>query len=154
MSSPSSVAARRKAAPRERRAASGQRRKYEGAELAPLILIVDDSDDTREIYSSFFQHSGLRVALAVDGDHGLWKVAMLKPAIIVMDLSMPVLNGWDATRELKADPRTKHIPVIALTGHVSDENLRRAKDVGADAVLTKPCTPDALLVVVRRLLDR
>jgi two-component system, cell cycle response regulator DivK len=148
-----SVAARRSSY-RPKAPATGTRRKVLDTALAPLVLIVDDSEDTRDLYAEFLVHSGLRVAQAVDGDHGLWKVVSFMPAVVVMDLSMPVIDGWEATKHIKTHPKTKHIPVIALTGHVSAENVRRAEEAGADAVLTKPCAPDALLVVVRRLLAR
>jgi CheY-like chemotaxis protein len=120
--------------------------------VEPLVLIVDDIEDNRTIYSEFFVHEGMRIAHASDGEHGLMKAHAILPDIIVMDLSLPVLDGWEATRELKRHPRTKHIPVIAITGHVTRENLRRAKQAGADAVLTKPCMPDALLAEIRKLL--
>lgn len=78
----------------------------------------------------------------------------LVPDLVVMDLAMPIVDGWEATRQIKAHPKTMHIPVIALTGHVTQQNLDRAREAGADAVVTKPCTPQDLLVVVRRLLAR
>ena len=80
----------------------------------------------------------------LEGDHALWKVTALKPDLVVMDLAMPILDGWAATREIKTHPKTKHIPVITHTGHATDENLDRARDAGADAVLTKPCLPATL----------
>jgi two-component system, cell cycle response regulator DivK len=148
----SSAAARRRSAPPDRQRTGKHRILKDEDAPAPLILIVDDVADTRELYAEYFQHSGLRVALAVDGDHGLWKVTLVKPALVVMDLSMPVMDGWEAIRQMKAHKKKKSIPVIALTGHLSPENLARATAAGADAVLTKPCTPDELLTVVRRLL--
>lgn len=77
----------------------------------PLVLLVGDSEETR--------HFGVRVEHAVDGDHALWKVVSLKPNVVVMDLAMPVLDGWEATHRMKTHPKTKHIPVIALAGHVT-----------------------------------
>lgn len=124
------------------------------AQLAPLILLVDDAESDRALYAEYFEHAGLRVAQAVDGDHALWKVVSLKPDVVVMDLTMPVLDGWEATRKMKAHPRTMHIPVIVLTGHATEAELRRADDAGANVVLTKPCAPEALVVVVRGLLAR
>jgi CheY-like chemotaxis protein len=115
---------------------------------------VDDAAEAREMYGLYLVHVGLRVEHAGDGDHALWKVVWLKPDLVVMDLAMPVLDGWEATYEMKTHARTKHIPVIALTGRVLPDDLQRAHDAGADAVLTKPCTPEALFVVVRQLLAR
>src|SRR5439155_15102689 len=120
--------------------------------LAPLMSLVDDAEETREMNGEYLDHVGLRVAHAVDGEHALWKVVSLEPNLVVMDLAMPTLDGWEATHKIKTHPKTKHIPVIALTGHVLPNDLQRARDAGADAVLTKPCTPGELLAVVRRLL--
>ena len=146
------AAARRKTSlPRE--PVTGKRRIIsEAPDRAPLVLIVDDVRDIRELYAEYFIHSGLRVALAVDGDHALWKVVLLKPDVVVIDLAMPVMDGAQAIEQIKTRPKTKHIPVVALTGHVSPENLVRARDAGADVVLMKPCTPEDLLAVVQRLL--
>lgn len=135
-------------------AASGVQRKVRDTDLGPLVLFVDDCDDVREMYSDFIAPAGLRAVGAVDGDHGLWKVFLLKPDVVVMDLAMPFVDGLEATAEIKTHPSTKHIPVVVLTGHVVDDNLRRAKDVGADMVLTKPCAPDVLLGVIKDLLAR
>ncbi len=118
------------------------------------MLLVDDVEEARDMYAEFFVHAGLRVAHATDGEHALLKVLSMLPDAVVMDLAMPVLDGWEATRQIKSHAKTKHIPVIALTGHATPSELRRASAAGADAVLTKPCTPDALLAVVNRLLGR
>jgi CheY-like chemotaxis protein len=119
---------------------------------APLVLIVDDFEDNRIVYSEFFEHEGMRVDQATDGEHALMKALVIVPDVIVMDLGLPGLDGWEATRELKRHPRTLHIPVVAITGHVTTENLRRARQAGADVVLTKPCRPDTLLAHVLKLL--
>jgi CheY-like chemotaxis protein len=124
------------------------------ADDAPLILVVDDAEDNRELYAEYLLYSGLRVAHAVDGEHALLKVMRLLPDLVVMDLALPILDGWEATRLVKQHPKTCHIPVIAITGHTLEANLKRAEEMGADAVLMKPCAPDALLKVIRQLLDR
>ena len=125
-----------------------------GDRTAPLILIVDDSADTREMYSEVFRDSGLRVVLAANGEDAVGTVSAVKPDLVIMDLAMPIVNGWEATRRIKAQPETRHIRVIALTGHVTPENLQRAQEAGADAVLTKPCSPADLCALVRTWLDR
>jgi CheY-like chemotaxis protein len=117
-------------------------------------MLVDDSEDTRELYTGFFLDSGLRVTHAVDGDHALFKILATQPDLVIMDLGMPLLDGWAATRAMKAHPRSKHIPVIVLTGHVTADSLERARAAGADAVLTKPCLPHDLLAQVDEILDR
>lgn len=118
----------------------------------PLVLLVDDSEETRAMYADYLVHFGVRVEHAVDGDHALWKVVSLKPNVVVMDLAMPVLDGWEATHRMKTHPKTKHIPVIALTGHVTRRELRRAQDAARTSCSAKPCLPEALLAAVRRLL--
>lgn len=123
-------------------------------EHAPLVLLVDDSEDSRTMYAEFFEAVGLRIAQAVDGDHGLWKILSLNPDVVVMDLAMPVLDGWEATREVRRRPKTRNIPVIVLTGQGTPENLERAKEAGADVVLVKPCPPDELYDAICGLLRR
>ncbi len=147
------TAARRRSAAQEE-PGTGTRRRALDDEPRPLVLIVDDADDTRDLYSEFFVDEGLRVATAVDGEHALWKVDSLVPSIVVMDLSLPVLDGWEATRRIKAHPKTAHIPIIVLTGHKEKSAHARARAAGADVVLVKPCGPDDLLTEIRRLLPR
>jgi CheY-like chemotaxis protein len=131
-----------------------QRRKRQGVPSgrAPLVLVVDDTEDVREQCAAVLGDAGLRVALAVDGDQALLKTMALKPDLIVTDLSLPVLDGWTLIRELKARSSMAHIPVIGLSGHAAAGSLKRARDAGADAVLSKPCGRAALLEVARKLL--
>src|SRR5204862_5620766 len=82
------------------------------------------------------------------------KTTELLPDIVLMDLALPRMDGWEATRRLKADPRTRHIPVVALTGHALAGHAEGARDAGCDAFVTKPCLPDALVAEIRRLLDQ
>ena len=119
---------------------------------APLILVVDDYQDAREMYAEYLQYSGFRVAEASTGNEALAKAFELKPDLILMDLSLPGMDGWEATRHLKSDDRTKHIPVVALTGHALAGASDGAKRAGCDAFVTKPCLPDDLVVEVRRML--
>ena len=83
------------------------------------MLLVEDFDDAREMYAEYLEFNGLRVAGAADAVRGLEMAEELQPAIILMDAALPGLSGWDAIAELKANPRTQHIPVLMLTGHVS-----------------------------------
>jgi len=119
----------------------------------PLILVVDDYQDAREMYAEYLEFSGFRVAEAKNGAEALDKAFELTPDIILMDLSLPVMDGWEATRRLKADERTRHIPVVALTGHTLSGHSNGAKEAGCDAFVTKPCLPDALVQEVKRQLD-
>ncbi len=118
----------------------------------PLVLVVDDFQDNREMFAEFLVISGFRVAEAATGREALDQAFALLPDVILMDLSLPELDGWEATRRLKHDPRTAHIPVVALTGHVLADHSREARDAGCDGFLTKPCLPEALVVEVRRVL--
>jgi CheY-like chemotaxis protein len=117
----------------------------------PRVLLVDDYPDAREMYSEYLQFSGFDVAEATNGVEALERAAETSPDIILMDLSLPLMDGWEATRRLKADARTADIPVVALTGHALAGHSREAKDAGCDAFLTKPCLPDELVAALRRL---
>jgi two-component system cell cycle response regulator DivK len=117
-----------------------------------LVLIADDFQDAREMYAEYFAFSGFRVVEASTGIEAIEKAIELTPNVILMDLSLPGIDGWEATRRLKADRRTKHIPLIALTGHALAGSSESAKAAGCDAFVTKPCLPDALVDEVRRLL--
>jgi CheY-like chemotaxis protein len=119
---------------------------------APLVLIVDDFADNREMYTQFLVFSGLRVAEAQNGHEALDRAFELRPDLIVMDLSLPGLDGWEATRRLKADDRTRAIPVIALTGHALAGHSKGAMDAGCDAFITKPCLPERLLQEIQSML--
>jgi CheY-like chemotaxis protein len=120
---------------------------------APLVLLVDDFQDNREMYAEFLRFSGLRVEEASNGLEALDKTFALLPDLVVMDLSLPGIDGWEATRRLKADARTKHIPVLALTGHALAGYSEGARQAGCDAFVTKPCLPEELLAEIRRVLD-
>jgi two-component system, cell cycle response regulator DivK len=122
------------------------------APLSPLVLVVDDFQDNREMFAEFLLLSGFRVAQAATGPEALDRAFALLPDVILMDLSLPELDGWEATRRLKGDARTRHIPVVALTGHVLADHSRDAREAGCDAFLTKPCLPEALVVEVQRAL--
>jgi two-component system cell cycle response regulator DivK len=118
----------------------------------PLILIVDDFQDNREMYTQYLGFVGYRVAEAVDGQDALTKCAALLPDLVVMDLSLPGLDGWEATRRLKKDPLTARIPVIALTGHALAGHAEGAREAGCDAFVAKPCLPADLEKEIRRVL--
>lgn len=117
-----------------------------------MILVVDDFDDNRLLYASTIAEAGYPVQEATNGQEALDKIGATRPAIIVMDLSMPVLDGWETTRRIKANPATADIVIIALTGHATNFGLATAKEAGAQAVLTKPCLPQDLLGVISALL--
>ncbi|MCP3064124.1 response regulator [Myxococcus sp. K38C18041901] len=122
--------------------------------LQPLVLVVDDYDDAREMYAEYLEFSGFRVAQARNGQEALDQAFALTPDIILMDLSLPIIDGWEATRRLKNDARTSTIPVVALTGHAMTGQSDEAKGAGCDSFVTKPCLPDELVAEVRTILAR
>jgi CheY-like chemotaxis protein len=124
-----------------------------GHRARPCVLIVDDYPDAREMYSEYLQYSGFDVIEAENGMEALTKAAEKAPDIILMDLSLPVMDGWEATRRLKADHRTASIPVVALTGHALAGISEGAKRAGCDAFVTKPCLPDDLVKEIRKVLN-
>jgi len=119
----------------------------------PRVLIVDDYPDAREMYSEYLQYSGFDVVEAQNGQEALQRAVDEQPDIILMDLSLPVMDGWEATRRLKADKRTASIPVVALTGHALAGISDGAKKAGCDAFVTKPCLPEDLVKEIRKVLD-
>jgi CheY-like chemotaxis protein len=118
----------------------------------PLVLVVEDYQDAREMYAAYLQFSGFRVAEATNGFEAIDKTLELMPDIILMDLALPKMDGWEATRRLKLDERTRHIPVVALTGHALAGHAEGARQVGCDSFVTKPCLPDALVAEIHRML--
>jgi CheY-like chemotaxis protein len=118
----------------------------------PLILIVDDMADIRDLYAEYLKGQGFRPELATNGFEALSKATVMGPDVIVMDLNLPELDGWEATRRLKANDLTRSIPVIALTGLTVSHSKARALEAGCDGFLTKPCYPDALADEIRRVL--
>src|SRR5687768_5418890 len=120
----------------------------------PLVLLVEDFDDAREMYTAYLEFSGLRVAGAADAVRGLKLADDLQPSIILMDAALPGMTGWDAIAELKANPRTRHIPVLMLTGHVLGGARERALAAGADGFIAKPCLPDELTRHIMAVLQK
>jgi CheY-like chemotaxis protein len=118
------------------------------------VLLVEDNDDNRIIYSTYLTHSGFRVIEAADGERGIALAQSEQPDVILMDVAIPLVDGWEATRRLKADPVTAHIPVIALTAHALAADRERALEVGCDDYLPKPVEPRAVGAAIERILSR
>jgi CheY-like chemotaxis protein len=118
----------------------------------PLVLVVEDYQDAREMYAAYLQYAGFRVAEATNGLEAIEQSVTLRPDIILMDLALPKVDGWEATRRLKEDERTRDIPIVALTGHALAGHAEGARRAGCDAFVTKPCLPDALVAEIRRML--
>jgi two-component system cell cycle response regulator DivK len=119
----------------------------------PRVLLVDDYPDAREMYTEYLKFSGFDVVEAGNGMEALQRAMDEAPDIILMDLSLPVMDGWEATRRLKANRQTASIPVIALTGHALAGISEAAKRAGCDAFVTKPCLPEDLVREIKRLLQ-
>ena len=120
----------------------------------PLVLLVEDQLDLRQLYAQQLVMSGFDVIEAGNGVEALAHSTARVPDVVLMDLSLPVMDGWEATRQLKTDGRTAHIPVVALTAHDESGELQRATRAGCDWFVPKPCPPDALIAEVRRVLAR
>ena len=129
------------------------RDKPEGDEK-PLVLVVDDHADNRDIYATYLQFQGYRVAQAIDGHDALAKAFELHPDAVLMDLSLPGVDGWEVTRRLKQDESTRSILVIAVSGHARPEYVDNAKASGCDAFMAKPCLPETVANEIRRVLAK
>ena len=115
------------------------------------ILIVEDVELNRDLLIQLLEED-YRLVFAVDGAAGVAQAANERPDVILMDLSLPVVDGWEATRRIKADPATTHIPVIALTAHAMSGDEEKAKTAGCDDFLAKPLDEDLLFAKLRRWL--
>lgn len=113
------------------------------------IFIVDDFKDNREMYAYFLSEQGFRVTEAGDGEEALAKAVQLQPDLIVMDLSLPGIDGLEAARQLKAGEKTCHIPVVILTAY----DVAGLSPTGCEGFLTKPCLPDEMISEINRVLE-
>jgi CheY-like chemotaxis protein len=120
--------------------------------VAAKILLVEDNEMNRDMLSRRLQRRGYEVLTAVDGETGLALTRSDVPALILMDMSLPGVDGWDATRQLKADPATRAIPVIALTAHAMAGDREKALAAGCDDFDIKPIDLDRLLGKIEALL--
>lgn len=121
-------------------------------ENVPIVMVVDDFPDNVEMYAAYLRFEGLRVLEASNGLEALDKAVAELPAVIVMDLSLPGLDGWEATRRLKADPTTAGIPIIALTAQAMAGDRERALAAGCDGYLTKPINVQEVVMLLRERL--
>lgn len=119
----------------------------------PLVLIVEDQSDLRLLYVEHLTTSGFDCIEAANGAEAIDHTSQRQPDVVLMDLSLPVVDGWEATRRIKGDDRTRHIPVVALTAHDGSGELERATLAGCDWFVPKPCPPHALVMEIRRVLQ-
>lgn len=120
--------------------------------MGQKILLVEDNVDNRAIYRTILEYHGYELIEAVDGEQGLKKAREENPALILMDISIPVMDGLEVTRTLKADERTKQIPIIALTAHAMASDRQKAEEAGCDGYLAKPVEPKRVVEEVQRFI--
>src|SRR6266850_832131 len=116
------------------------------------VLLVDDGEDNRERYSRFFRHHAIDMLTASDEESAIEVAKRAHPAVIVLDLGLPTIDGWEVARRLKVNQTTRDIPIVALSGRALADSKTRALAAGVDSLLTKPCFPEELLAAVRKLL--
>ena len=120
----------------------------------PSVLLVEDDREGRRMYAEWLTHAGFRVDEAHNGLQALERALDLAPDVVVTDLNIPGIDGFELTRRLRHDPRTREIPVLAVTGYAAfASDPGRARRAGCDAVLPKPCTPDDLETAIRALIE-
>ncbi|MGE5262460.1 MAG: response regulator [Acidobacteriota bacterium] len=120
----------------------------------PRILLVEDNEMNRDMLSRRLDRRGYQVLMAVDGQQGVEMATAEVPDLILMDMSLPILDGWEATRQLKAAPATRAIPIIALTAHAMSGDREKALEAGADDYDTKPIELPRLLEKIQALLTK
>ena len=118
------------------------------------VLLIEDNEMNRDMLSRRLQKQGYEIVIAVDGEEGLAKAQTEAPALILMDMSLPGIDGWEATRRLKAAPQTQKIPVIALTAHAMSDDREKALAAGCDDFDTKPIELHRLLSKIQALLGQ
>ena len=120
----------------------------------PKILVVEDNEMNRDMLSRRLERRGYQVVVAVDGQEGVAMARAQAPDLVLMDMSLPVVDGWEATRQLKAGAETRSIPVIALTAHAMGGDRQKALEAGCDDYDTKPVDFPRLISKIEALLDR
>lgn len=116
------------------------------------ILLVEDNEMNRDMLSRRLERKGYAIVMALDGQQAVDMAASEAPALILMDMSLPIIDGWEATRRVKANEATKHIPIIALTAHAMQGDEEKAREAGCDDYDTKPVELPRLLEKMERLL--
>src|SRR5579863_6286137 len=119
-----------------------------------VILVVEDDEANQELVTRFLKRDGHRVILAVDGSSGVRAALENVPDLILMDLGLPGMDGWEAAQLIKLNPATSHIPIIALTAHALSEDVLKARNAGCDAYETKPVVYQRLMKKIEALVRR
>jgi CheY-like chemotaxis protein len=121
------------------------------APVRPLVLLVEDHEDTRQMYAEFLSAS-FDVLEAADGNQALDAMRRQIPAVVITDYSLPGINGFELIKQMRVNESTRRVPTICLSGHSGDRHEQRAKEVGCDCVLVKPCMPDMLFKTAQEML--
>lgn len=121
--------------------------------MSATILLVDDYDDARVMYAHFLRLSGYTALQAATGEEALELATRHVPDLILLDMSLPGMDGWEVAKRLKQDDTTRHIPVVALTAHALSPERERTEEVGCEGFLAKPCAPPDLLAEIARQLS-
>ncbi|MBA2244693.1 MAG: response regulator [Gemmatimonadetes bacterium] len=122
------------------------------ADSPKTILLVEDNEDNRTVYRTILEHFGYGVIEARNGEDGIRMAREELPDLILMDISIPVIDGWEATRILKAEEKTSNIPIIALTAHALATDRAKAEEIGCDGYLAKPCEPRRVVAEVEKFI--
>jgi two-component system cell cycle response regulator DivK len=120
--------------------------------MSGLILVVEDQEDNRQIIRDLLAASDYQIAEAENGEEALAAVAKARPDLILMDIQLPIMDGYEATRRIKADPALKSIPIIAVTSYALSGDEQKARDAGCDDFVPKPYSPRQLLAIIRQYL--
>ncbi len=121
--------------------------------MTQRILLAEDNEDNRTIYRTILEHSGYTVVEAQDGEAAVRLAATERPDLILLDISMPLLDGWEAARQIRDNPDIAQVPIVALTAHALQQDRAKAIAEGFDSYLAKPVEPRRVVEEVRRLLD-
>ena len=122
------------------------------ADSTKTVLLVEDNEDNRTVYRTILEHFGYQVIEARNGEDGIRMAREDRPDLVLMDISIPIVDGWEATRILKNDPATSGIPIIALTAHALATDRAKAQEVGCDGYLAKPCEPRRVVAEVEKFI--
>jgi two-component system, cell cycle response regulator DivK len=120
--------------------------------MSPRILVVEDQEDNRRIVRDLLESVGWRLIEAGDGEEGVRLARSERPDLILMDIQLPVMDGYEATRQIKADPELRAIPIVVVTSYALSGDDKKAMEAGCDAYVTKPFSPRQLLATIRRFL--
>ena len=120
----------------------------------PLILLVEDREDNRVLARKLLERAGFRVVEATDGREALEQVTAQRPDLLLLDMSLPLVDGWTVARTLRQSPDLKDLLIVALTAHAMDGDRERAREAGCDEFLTKPIEVAKFIPTIRRILER